>query len=137
MLEDMSLRCLIVDDNESFLEVAASSLTGEDLEIVGTARTGAEAVQQVVEQQPDVVLVDVNLGEESGLDLARTLVERFPKLASGVVLISARAKRDFGGLVEASAAAGFIGKAHLSAQAVRKLVASRPASGRGGTSRQR
>jgi DNA-binding NarL/FixJ family response regulator len=118
-------RCLIVDDNESFLEIAAASLAGDDLDVVGTAATSAEALRQVAEQRPDVVLVDINLGEESGLELARILVERFPRLASGVVLISTRAERDFGGLIKTSPAAGFVHKTELSARAVLEVVASR------------
>ena len=121
-------RCLIVDDNESFLEIAAASLDGDDLEVVGTAATSAEALRQVAEQRPDVVLVDINLGQESGFELARLIVERFPQLASGVVLISTRAERDFGGLVKASPAAGFVPKTQLSARAVREVVASRSLS---------
>jgi DNA-binding NarL/FixJ family response regulator len=118
-------RCLIVDDNGSFLEIAAASLAGDDLDVVGTAATSAEALRQVAEQRPDVVLVDINLGEESGLELARILVERFPRLASGVVLISTRAERDFGGLIKTSPAAGFVPKTELSARAVLEVVASR------------
>jgi DNA-binding NarL/FixJ family response regulator len=125
MLRRVRLRCVIVDDNEGFLEIAAASLAGDDLDVVGTATTSAEALRQVAEQRPDVVLVDINLGEESGFELARMLVERFPALASGVVLISTRAERDFGGLVKASPAAGFVPKTQLSARAVREVVASR------------
>jgi DNA-binding NarL/FixJ family response regulator len=133
MLRGVRLRCLIVDDNEPFLEIAAASLGGDQLEVLGTATTSAEALRRVAEQQPDVVLVDITLGEESGFELARELVERFPQLASAVVLISSRAEKDFGGLIEASPAAGFIPKIQLSAQAVRELVASRARSDREGT----
>ena len=130
MLRRVRLCCLIVDDNESFLEIAAESLAGDELGVVGTARTIAEALRQVVELQPDVVLVDINLGQESGFELARMLVERFPHLASGVVLISTRAEQDFGGLINASPAVGFVPKTQLSARAVRELVASRSPSDR-------
>ena len=130
MLRPVPLRCLIVDDNEFFLEIAAASLAGDDLDVVGTATTSAEALRQVREPQPEVVLVDINLREESGFELARMLVERFPRLASGVVLISTRAEQDFGGLIKASPAAGFIPKTQLSARAVRELVASRSPSDR-------
>ena len=134
MLRRVGLRCLIVDDHEPFLQIAAASLAGDELEVVGTATTSVEALRQVAEQQPDVVLVDINLGEESGFDLARNLVEHFPQLAAGgIVLISTRAEQDFGGLVEASPAAGFVRKTQLSAKAVRELVASRSPSGREGT----
>jgi DNA-binding NarL/FixJ family response regulator len=114
-----------VDDNESFLEIAAASLDGDDLDVVGTAATSAEAFRQVAEQRPDVVLVDINLGEESGFELARMIVDRFPQLASGVVLISTRAERDFGGLIKASPAAGFVPKTQLSARVVLEVVANR------------
>jgi DNA-binding NarL/FixJ family response regulator len=93
--------------------------------VVGTARTSAEALRQITELQPDVVLVDINLGDENGLDLARQLVERYPRLSSSVVLISTRAERDFGGLINASPAVGFIPKMQLSGRAVRELVLSR------------
>jgi two-component system, NarL family, nitrate/nitrite response regulator NarL len=133
-LRRVRLRCLIVDDNQPFLEIAAASLSGDDLDVVGTATTSAEALRQVAEQQPDVVLVDINLGKENGFDLARNLVERFPQLAAGgVVLISTRAEQDFGALVKASPAAGFVRKTRLSARAVRELVASRSPSDRVGT----
>ena len=128
MLSRVRPRCLIVDDNESFLEMAAAGLAGKDLDVVGTATTSAEALRQVAEQRPDVVLVDINLGEESGFELARMLVERFPRLASGVVLISTRAELDFGGLVKTSPAAGFVPKLQLSARAVLEVVASRSPS---------
>ncbi len=130
MLRPVPLRCLIVDDNEFFLEIAAASLAGDDLDVVGTATTSAEALRQVSELQPQVVLVDINLREESGFELARMLVERFPWLASGVVLISTRAEQDFGRLIKTSPAAGFIPKTQLSARAVRELVASRSPSDR-------
>jgi DNA-binding NarL/FixJ family response regulator len=119
------LRCVIVDDNVSFLEVAAASLAGDDLDIVGTATTSADALLRVAEQKPDVVMVDINLGRESGFELTSTLVERFPHLECGVVLISTRAEQDFGGLIRASPAAGFVAKTELSARAVRELLASR------------
>ena len=125
MLSGMRLRCLIVDDNESFLEVAAATLTGAELDVLATATTSAEALRQVADQQPDVVLVDINLGEESGFELASMLIERYPELAPRVVLISTRPEQDFGGLIKASPVAGFIPKTQLSARAVRELVTSR------------
>jgi DNA-binding NarL/FixJ family response regulator len=133
MLRRVRLRCLIVDDNESFLAVAASCLNGEELEVLGTATTSAEALRQVAEQNPDIVLVDINLGEESGFEVARALVERFPHMASGVVLISTRGETDFGGLIKTTPATGFIPKTQLSGRAVRELLARRLPSGREGT----
>ena len=133
MLRCVRLRCLIVDDNESFLEVAAATLAGDDLDVLGTAKTSADALRQVAEQRPDVVLVDVNLGEESGFDLARKLAERFPHLAAGVVLISTRSEQDLARMIDASPVAGFVSKTQLSAKAVRELVASQSPSDHEGT----
>ena len=120
----MTLRCLIVDDNERFLEAARASLDGDKLEIVGTATTSEQALRSVEELRPEVVLVDIGLGKESGFDLARTLVGRYPWLGSSVVLISTRAEDDYADLIEGSPAVGFITKTKLSARAIHKLVRS-------------
>jgi DNA-binding NarL/FixJ family response regulator len=117
-------RCLIVDDNEQFLAVARSSLERDGLEVVGTATTIAEALEKVETLHPDVVLIDINLGTESGFELTRQLVERHPDLRAHVVLISTRREDDFEDLIASSPAAGFVWKARLSASAVRDVVAA-------------
>jgi len=118
----MPLRCLIVDDSEQFLRAATSSLGRDGIEVVGTAMTSVAALDQVAKLRPDVVLVDVGLGEESGFEVTLQLVDAFPYLASRVVLISTRAADDYGELVEASPAAGFICKSELSPTAVREFL---------------
>ncbi len=115
--------CLIVDDNERFLAAARASLERDGLEVVATATTRTEALEKVDALRPDVVLVDIALGAESGFDLARELVERHPELRARVVLISTRREEDFEDLIASSPAVGFVWKAHLSAGAVRDLVA--------------
>ena len=120
----MVRRCLIVDDNERFLAVARTSLERDGLEVVGTATTMAAALEKAGTLRPDVVLVDIALGAESGFDLTRRLVERYPDLRARVVLISTQREEDFADLIAASPAAGFVWKAHLSATAVRDLVAA-------------
>jgi DNA-binding NarL/FixJ family response regulator len=124
--ELVAVRCLIVDDSEQFLAAAASTLGRDGLEVVGTATSSAEALDQVEPLRPDVVLVDVGLGEESGLELARQLVEGFPQLRSRVVLISTHDEDDLGELVEGSGAAGFICKSELTPGAVLGLVPREP-----------
>jgi DNA-binding NarL/FixJ family response regulator len=120
----LSLRCIIVDDNERFLEAARASLGDRDLTIVGTANTGEEALRRVGELRPDVVLVDIGLGEESGFDVARALVERYPDLESKVILISTRTEDDYADMIDGSPAVGFITKAKLSAGTIRSLVSA-------------
>ena len=117
---DMTVRCLIVDDSARFLAVATARLTGTGLEVVGTATTSDEAVQQVELLRPDVVLVDISLGTESGFDVARHLAQRPDPPV--VVLISTRAEADYATLIAASPAVGFIPKSRLSVEAVRELV---------------
>ena len=118
----MARRALLVDDSEQFLRAATTSLGRNGLEVVGTATSSATAREQVASLEPDVVLVDVGLGEESGFDLVVTLVDAFPYLASRIVLISTRAADDYSELVEASPAVGFISKSDLSADAIDELV---------------
>ena len=69
----MPLRCLLVDDNEAFLEAASLLLEREGVIVVGVASTIAEALRQARALRPDVILVDIGLGTESGFDLARLL----------------------------------------------------------------
>jgi len=65
----MPLRCLIVDDNASFREEMRGLLAEQGLDVVGGAESGAEAFQQIAELGPEVALIDIDLGEESGLSL--------------------------------------------------------------------
>ena len=81
------LRCLIVDDNSLFLEGSADLLRREGLDVVGVASNSAQAIQLVSELRPDVTLVDIDLGEEDGLELARQLSDA-PTGHSKVILVS-------------------------------------------------
>ena len=120
----MPIRCLIVDDHEEFLEAARILLEREGMSVAGVASTSAEALSEVETLRPDVVLVDIFLGDESGLELARSLAEdgRGP---SAVVLISTHSEADLAGLIADSPAAGFLSKADLSAEAIRRIVDGR------------
>jgi DNA-binding NarL/FixJ family response regulator len=120
--ELVSLRTLIVDDNASFLEAARDLLEREGLAVVGTASTSDEAVRRAAELRPDVTLVDVYLGEESGLDLAQRLSVQGDLEPSRVILISTYAESDFPDLPSASPAIGFVSKAELSASAIQKVL---------------
>ena len=118
----MPIRCVIVDDNQSFLEAARAFLERDGLIVSGVASTCAEALRQVETLHPEVVLVDISLGEESGLDLARRLVEDELGVGAAVVLISTRAEEDVADLIAESPAAGFLPKEELSASAIRRII---------------
>jgi CheY-like chemotaxis protein len=65
------LRCLIIDDSLRFLDAARALLERQGIAVVGVASNSAEALQRVEELRPDVTLLDIDLGGESGLELAR------------------------------------------------------------------
>jgi DNA-binding NarL/FixJ family response regulator len=69
----MPIRRLIVDDNSSFGQEISALLEGQGIEVVGGAANGDEAIQQIAELRPDVALIDIDLGGENGLALARRL----------------------------------------------------------------
>lgn len=118
----MPIRVLIVDDSRSYLDAACTLLEREGLEIVGVASTSAAALQQARALEPDVVLVDISLGEESGLDVARRLFENDLDDGAAVVLISTRVEEDVADLIADSPAAGFLTKSELSADAILRIV---------------
>jgi CheY-like chemotaxis protein len=120
----VSLRCLIVDDNPGFLEAARALLQQEGIEVVGVASTGAEAVQQATDLRPDVTLLDIDLGGESGFDVARMLVDSPSAKPGQLILVSAYSEEEFLELIEASPAIGFVRKPALSAQAIGTLLQS-------------
>jgi DNA-binding NarL/FixJ family response regulator len=119
-------RVLIVDDNPWFLEAARMLLEGEGLTIAGLASTTVEALSQVEALQPDIVLVDIALGKESGFDLAQELAEDKLGADAAIVLISTRSEQDFAEMIAGSPAAGFVSKSELSASAIRRIVGGRP-----------
>src|SRR6266545_1293198 len=114
---NVPLRCLIVDDNALFLENAGDLLTREGLDVVGVASNSAEAIRLVTELRPDVTLVDIDLGDEDGFELAQQLSD-ISAAASKVILVSTHAEEDLAHLIERSPALGFIAKTRLSAQAI-------------------
>lgn len=120
----MPLRCLIVDDNPEFRDVARTLLEGQGVVVVGLAESSAEAVRSVEELRPDVALVDIDLGDESGFDVARRLADGGSQTAAKVILISTHGEREFADLIEASPAIGFLAKTGLSSGSIRRLLAA-------------
>jgi len=121
---EQELCCVIVDDNPVFIEVATRLLErGSGISIIGAASTIAEAIQRVDELRPDVTLVDVDLGGESGFTLARELHRPNSYTRPKIILISAHSERDFANPIAASPALGFIPKADLSPEAIYDLFA--------------
>ena len=101
----MPSRCLLVDDNDAFLETASLLLQREGVTVVGVASTIAQALRQARALRPDLILVDIGLGDESGFDLARLLAP--DGLNAEVILISTGAEEDYAEMIDDSPAAGF------------------------------
>ena len=72
------LRVLVVDDSNTYRKQLCSWLEMEDLEVVGEAATGYEALQLNEEYAPDVVLMDQNMPSLTGVDATRRIKAEFP-----------------------------------------------------------
>jgi DNA-binding NarL/FixJ family response regulator len=117
------LNVLIVDDHELFRETARRVLAASGFTVVGEANDGAGAIQAVNTLRPDVVVLDVQLPDMNGFQVARELSRS--AWAPAVVLVSSRDRSDYGGLVERSTARGFIAKAELTGERLREVLAGR------------
>jgi DNA-binding NarL/FixJ family response regulator len=115
------MRCLLVDDNEAFVEIARRVLDPNGMQVTGTASNIAEAVLRVSELRPDIVLIDVVLGDENGFDLARRLAELDPRDLV-VIMISSGSEDDYADLMAEGTALGFLPKTELSVDGIRRLL---------------
>ena len=118
----MPARCLLVDDNEAFLQTASVLLEREGVTVAGVASSIAQALGQARALRPDLILVDIGLGDESGFDLARLLARDGQGGGAAVILTSARAEADYAELIAGSPAAGFLAKSELSARGIGQIL---------------
>jgi DNA-binding NarL/FixJ family response regulator len=118
----VTLRCLIVDDSPRFLDSARGLLERQGLVVVGMASSCAEAIEQATVLRPDIALLDIDLGGESGFDLARRLSQETNLAGIRMILISTHAETDYTDLITASPVIGFLPKSGLSAQAIHNLL---------------
>jgi CheY-like chemotaxis protein len=118
----MPLTCLVVDDSLEFVEAVTQLLAEDGVTVAGFAATSDEAVEAALALRPDVALVDIDLGIESGFDVARRL-GGLPGGGPPIVLISAESGSELAELVDTSGARGFVSKTDLSGDAIRNLLA--------------
>lgn len=111
---------LIVDDHQTFRETARLLLESEGFDVVGEAENGASAVVKAAELTPDMLLLDVQLPDIDGFEVARRVAERGDGPA--VIIVSSHEHSDYGPLVSASGARGFVTKAELSGERLRALL---------------
>jgi DNA-binding NarL/FixJ family response regulator len=111
---------LIVDDHPSFRATARALLEAEGFDVVGEASDGREAIAAAEDLHPDVVLLDVQLPDQTGFEVASTLTG--DGRCVSVILVSSRDGSDYGPLVEESGALGFVPKAELSGARIAALI---------------
>ena len=130
ILRRVRLRCVIIDDSPEFVEAASSLLAREGVAVVGVASTTSGALERVTDLQPQLVLVDIDLGGESGFDVAREIEKVTP---TSVILVSTHSEDDFAELIAESPAVGFISKSELSVKAIDDLLGGLPGDGASAT----
>jgi len=119
----MPVRCVIVDDNQDFLSAARDLLERDGISVVGVVSTGAQAYRACRELQPDVALVDIELGEETGFEVAGQIAGQASSQQPRVILISSYSEQDFQDLIADNPAVSFLPKAGLSGAAIRSILA--------------
>ena len=118
----VAVTVLIVDDHRTFRETARLLLESEGFHVVGEAETGESAVAQATSLAPELVLLDVQLPDIDGFQVARRVTGSPP--APAVIMVSSRDDSDYGPLVAASGARGFVTKAELSGDRLRAILGS-------------
>jgi DNA-binding NarL/FixJ family response regulator len=117
------MRCIIVDDSAAFCAAARGTLEAAGIAVVGTATTLVDALEKAQTSMPDVVLVDIDLGGESGFDVVEALAASTHSPAT--ILISTHDEDEFADMVDASSAIGFVPKFALSADRIRQMLTGR------------
>jgi DNA-binding NarL/FixJ family response regulator len=111
---------LVVDDHPSFRATARALLEAEGFDVVGEAEDGASALAEIGRLRPEIVLLDVQLPDIDGFEVAARLAR--DGSTAKIVLTSSRDAADFGSLVAESGARGFVPKDALSGAAIAALV---------------
>jgi len=120
---DQAIRVLVVDDHPIWREGTARYLAEAGYTVAGTAGDGAQALRIIAATRPDVVLLDVNLPDESGAEVARRLLAAQPSVR--VLMLSASgAQQD----VLDALTAGAVGYVLKSAQVTQLVEAVRSAA---------
>lgn len=107
-----TMSVLIVDDHATFRRVARAVLEAEGFVVVGEAADGAAALASAAALAPSVVLLDVQLPDVDGFEIASRLTKS-PN-APSVILVSSRDAEEYGSLIEECGARGFLPKDELS-----------------------
>jgi DNA-binding NarL/FixJ family response regulator len=116
----MATTILIVDDHPSFRTSARRILEDAGYDVVGEAGDGESGIAAVRSLRPAIVLLDVQLPDLDGFDVAEVLART--EQPPAVVMTSSRDGSDFTGLLASSGARGFVAKDELSGPALEALL---------------
>ena len=114
------MKALIVDDHPTFRRCARALLTDEGFEVVGEAESGTTALALATELDPELILLDIQLPDFDGFEVTARLLASDGE--RNIVLVSSRDAREYGGLIAASGALGFVAKSDLSGDTLRSLL---------------
>ncbi len=110
-----TIRILLVDDNFSFLEAAARFLASDtNIEIIGQISSSLDAIQQVGQLQPDLILMDIAMPEVNGLEATRSI--KAQPNAPRVIILTLYDNQEYRTASKAVKADGFIAKSEFGAQ---------------------
>jgi DNA-binding NarL/FixJ family response regulator len=119
-----NIRVLIADDHRLFAEALEAILASEsDMEVVGRARNGEEAVEQALALKPDVILMDIAMPVVDGVEATKRILEK-QRGACILMLTGSNSRTDVSRAREAGAAA-YVTKDRIAAQliaAIRELA---------------
>jgi len=119
---------LLVDDQPVFRNVARSVLERDGAcEIIGEATDGAHAIDLMNKLNPDIVVMDVQMGDMSGVEATRRILSRHPQ--ANVVLTSTGSDSEYPTLAREIGARGFVPKRNLNVSMLRSLVGGGPSGG--------
>jgi DNA-binding NarL/FixJ family response regulator len=116
----MTRTILLVDDHAGFRRSARALLDADGFDVIGEADGGEDAITKAASLRPELVLLDIQLPDSDGFDVAEILAAEVDPPA--VILISTREAREYGGRVEQATARGFISKPLLSGAAIRAIL---------------
>lgn len=116
----MAATVLIVDDHDGFRASARSMLEADGFTVVGESASGLAAVDDAERLLPQVVLLDVQLPDVNGFDVAERLAHA--RCRPVVVLISSHDADHYGARLGASSSRGFITKRDLNGETLASLL---------------
>jgi DNA-binding NarL/FixJ family response regulator len=112
---------LIVDDHAQFRRAARALFEADGYNVVGEAADGRSAIEAASSLRPDIVLLDVQLPDLDGFEVARRMVDA--GLSAAIVLTSTRDRASYRRRLAQSPARGFIPKSELVGAAIEELTA--------------